>query len=86
MATWLSNHGLSATERQRTDGPGTAPPSAATSTGAVTLVTAEQDAVTATVSLGGRSVDVRVARKDFELETRELYPLADQGQPRRDAA
>jgi molecular chaperone HscA len=32
----------------------------------------EQEAVTATVALGGRSVDVRVARKDFDLETREL--------------
>ncbi|NNU42842.1 Fe-S protein assembly chaperone HscA [Ramlibacter montanisoli] len=32
----------------------------------------EQDAVTATVAVGGRRVDVRVARKDFELETGDL--------------
>jgi molecular chaperone HscA len=32
----------------------------------------EQDAVTATVALGGRSVEVRVSRADFELETGEL--------------
>jgi molecular chaperone HscA len=32
----------------------------------------DQEAVTATVALGGRSVDVPVARKDFELQTREL--------------
>jgi molecular chaperone HscA len=32
----------------------------------------EQDAVTATVALGGRSVEVHVSRADFELETGEL--------------
>jgi len=32
----------------------------------------DADAVTVNVALGGRAVDVRVARKDFELETGEL--------------
>lgn len=32
----------------------------------------DEDAVNVAVALGGRSVDVRVSRNDFELETREL--------------
>lgn len=32
----------------------------------------DEDAVNVSVALGGRSVDVRVSRNDFELETREL--------------
>jgi len=32
----------------------------------------DEDAVTVNVALGGRAVDVRVSRNDFELETRDL--------------
>jgi molecular chaperone HscA len=32
----------------------------------------DEEAVTVNVALGGRAVDVRVSRKDFELETRDL--------------
>src|SRR6195952_4599934 len=32
----------------------------------------EQESVTVTIAVGGRSVEVRVSRSDFELETRDL--------------